>query len=42
MRHPIGDQEVEGSTMLLFLASHKVGFFRISLFIPNGICSLFK
>ena len=25
--------------MLLFLALHKVGFFRISLFISNGICS---
>ena len=26
-------------SLLLFLAPHNVGFFRISLFIPNGICS---
>ena len=26
-------------SLLLFLAPHKVGFFRISLLIPNGICS---
>ena len=26
-------------SLLIFLALHKVGFFRIALFIPNGICS---
>ena len=26
-------------SLLLFLAPHNIGFFRISLFIPNGICS---
>ena len=26
-------------SLLLFLGPHKVGFFRVSLFIPNGICS---
>ena len=29
---------LDTQSLLLFLALHKVGFFRISLFIPNGIC----
>ena len=33
------DQWPGTRSLLLFLALHKVGFFRISLFISNGICS---
>ena len=37
-RDSVGTHVTKWRSLLLFLAPHKVGFFRISLFIPNGIC----
>ena len=33
------DQMTRCTEFVLFLALHQVGFFRISRFIPDGICS---
>ena len=33
------DQMTKRRSLLLFLLPHQVGFFRISRFMPDGICS---
>ena len=38
-KRPIASERKRHEEILLFLAPLQVGFFRISLFIPNGICS---
>ena len=39
MGNPPDKNDLVHRVCFCFLAPHKVGFFRISLFIPHGICS---